>query len=484
MFNLKFNLFYVSNIYMPLTDKIKKELLKFQIEHTENLIHILNKNTTALDASETGTGKTYCAIAACAALNMRPIIICPKSIIYNWKRVCKIFGVKPIIIVNYESIRSGKCYNEDDERQVCPYLMYIPKKGSTEMYYEWQLDKIKEKVIFIFDEVHKCSSVATLNGKLLYYTKLTEKNILILSATIADHPEKFKLFFYILNFIDPQHVKEKQMTFNQYMMYMHSWIMRDAKPMYRIYVMLYPDRATRMRIEALGKEFPETQITAIPYSMGKDRELEIERAYKEIADSLDDLRKKETKERGNILVKIMRAHQKIELLKVPTFVELTNDYIENGYSVVIFVNFTDSLKKLSKLLMTDCLIYGDQTGEDREKNIQNFQNNRARVIICNLKAGSLGVSLHDLDGKHPRVSIISPTWSSIDLTQALGRIHRASGKSKSLQRIIYAANTIEEKIADKLQKKLKDMNDLNNGDLDLTNIVFEKERRSKLGVED
>lgn len=69
------------------------------------------------------------------------------------------------------------------------------------------------------------------------------------------------------------------------------------------------------------------------------------------------------------------------------------------------------------------------------------------------------------------------------MTQALGRIHRAGGMSKSLQRIIYAANTVEEKIADKLQKKLKDMNDINNGDLDLTNIVFEKERRSKLGID-
>lgn len=471
---------------MTLTEKIKEKLFKFQIEHTENLIHIINKNTTALDASETGTGKTYCAIAACAALNLRPIIICPKSIIYNWKRVCKLFNVKPLIIVNYESIRMGKCYNEDDERIQCPYLIYVPKKGSSdktkEEYYEWNLDKIKEKVIFIFDEVHKCSSISTLNGKLLYYTKLTEKNMLILSATIADHPEKFKLFFFILNFIDPKHVKEKQMTFYQYMMYMHNWIMRDAKPMYRIYVMLYPDRATRMRIDALGKEFPETQITAIPYSMGKERELEIEKAYKDIADSLDDLRKKETKERGNILVKILRAHQKIELLKVPTFVELANDFIENDYSVVIFVNFTDTLKKLSSLLVTDCLIYGEQTGEEREKNIQDFQNNRTRVIICNIRAGSVGVSLHDLDGKHPRVSLISPTWSSIDLTQALGRIHRASGKSKSLQRIIYAANTIEEKIADKLQKKLKDMNDINNGDLDLTNIVFEKERKTKLTV--
>jgi len=55
----------------------------------------------------------------------------------------------------------------------------------------------------------------------------------------------------------------------------------------------------------------------------------------------------------------------------------------------------------------------------------------------------------------------------------LNRIHRAGGKTKSLQRIIYTANTIEEQIADKLKIKLNNINSINNGDLDLTNIEFE-----------
>jgi len=59
------------------------------------------------------------------------------------------------------------------------------------------------------------------------------------------------------------------------------------------------------------------------------------------------------------------------------------------------------------------------------------------------------------------------------LVQALGRIHRAGGKTKSLQRIIYVANTVEERIAEKLKIKLKNINSINNGDLDLTNIEFE-----------
>ncbi|ARF08843.1 DEAD/SNF2-like helicase [Catovirus CTV1] len=456
-----------------LNPDISNKLLVYQIEHTLNITYILKTNTTTLDASDTGTGKTYTAIAACAQMNLIPIIICPKSVLSSWKRVCKIFNVQPLMIVNYESIRIGKYY-VNGKRKKCPYIEIESNKGKP-VKYKWHLQD-KEKTIFIFDEVHKCSNLDTQNGKLLYYSKNEETFMLILSATVADHPEKFKLFFYILNFIDPKNVKEKNLTYDQYMVIMQKWIFRDIKPMLRIHQMLYPTRSTRMKIDTLGDLFPETQIIAQPYTMEKTRQDQIEKEYNNIAKEMDSLREKGKKDRGSILTKILRSHQKIELLKIPTFVELTNDFIENGFSVVIFVNFTQTLETLSDMLYTDCLIYGKQTGEQRDRNIARFQENKSRVIICNLMSGSVGLSLHDLYGGFPRASLISPTWSSTNLIQALGRVHRAGAKSKSLQRIIYTANTIEEKIAEKLQQKLRDLSTLNDGDVDLTNITFEKER--------
>jgi SNF2 family DNA or RNA helicase len=124
------------------------------------------------------------------------------------------------------------------------------------------------------------------------------------------------------------------------------------------------------------------------------------------------------------------------------------------------------------MLKTENIVYGEQDYNDRLRIIEEFQENKSKIIILNIKAGGIGISLHDIQGGHPRVSIISPPWSSLDLVQALGRIHRAGGKTKSLQRIIYTANTIEENIADKLKQKLNNINSINNGDLDLTNIEF------------
>jgi len=454
---------------------IKNKLIGYQIDHVKNMIQIIKKNNAILDASDTGTGKTYCCCALLSILNLKPIIICPKSVISVWKNVCKIFNVQPYFIVNYESIRMGKYY-ENDERTYCPYIEYTEIKK--QFHYLWKIDD--NKVCFVFDEVHRCSNYFSHNGKLLYYSKKTELPIIMLSATVSDKPEKFSIFFYMLNFIDPESIKENKLTYSEYINTMLKWIYRDPKPMVRINYMLYPERASRMRISELGDLFPNNQVSAESYKLSKKRTDEIEESYQQLANELDKLKNKEEKDKANILVKILRLHQKIEILKIPVFIELAKDNLENGLSVVIFVNFTQTLKTLAEMLKTESLIYGGQTGEQRDNIINDFQNNKTKIIICNIKAGSVGISLHDIKGGHPRISLISPCWSSIELIQALGRIHRAGAKTPALQRIIYVNGSVEDKIAEKLKVKLANVNDINNGDLDLTNIDYKPPKINKL----
>lgn len=476
-------IFYINIINM---DKIKDKLYDYQIEHTNNLVRIIKTNNTVLDASDTGTGKTYCAIASCNILKLQPMIICPKSVISTWKNVCKIFDVEPLFIVNYELIQRGKINDNGVHRKtkLITIKKIMTKNNINDVNeiikyeYVWNTEKIKNNGIFIFDEVHKCSEITTNNGKILLAAKNSSMPMIILSATIADQPEKFLPFFYILNFIDPDQVKKHNITFFEYINMINKWIYRDHRPMVRIHNMLYPTRGSRMRIDVLGDMFPETQITATPYTMGSKREKEIELEYKKLAIELDDLKEKSKKDKGGILSRIVRAHQKIELLKIPTFIELANDFLHNGFNVVIFVNFTKTLEQIAEMLHTKSVIHGQQTQIERDNIILDFQNNKTNIIVANIKAGGLGISLHDIHGGHPRISLISPTWSSIDLTQALGRIHRAGSKTKSLQRIVYCANTVEEKIADKLKIKLKNINSINNGDLDLSNIKFLSEHKN------
>jgi hypothetical protein len=57
--------------------------------------------------------------------------------------------------------------------------------------------------------------------------------------------------------------------------------------------------------------------------------------------------------------------------------------------------------------------------------------------------------------------------------QVLGRIHRATGKSDVLQRIIFCAGTFEENIGIMLKNKINNIRMLNNGEKKVTNDNME-----------
>lgn len=104
--------------------------------------------------------------------------------------------------------------------------------------------------------------------------------------------------------------------------------------------------------------------------------------------------------------------------------------------------------------------------EDRQKAIDLFQNNKERIIICQIRAGGVGISLHDLHGGHPRVTLINYPDSASDLLQALGRAPRAGAKTPVLQRIIFVANVdYEKRIMQNINKKLANISTINDGDL-------------------
>lgn len=154
-------------------------------------------------------------------------------------------------------------------------------------------------------------------------------------------------------------------------------------------------------------------------------------------------------------------------MKVPALVDLAQDFMAQRKSVCIFVNFRETLFELSKALKTKSLIYGDQERDklDREKVVDDFQKNKERIIICMCDAGGQSISLHDLEGDYQRVSLICPNYNPIHLRQIMGRTYRAETKSVPVIKLVYAADTIEEKVSLVVARKIGNISALNQGDL-------------------
>ena len=64
-------------------------------------------------------------------------------------------------------------------------------------------------------------------------------------------------------------------------------------------------------------------------------------------------------------------------------------------------------------------------------------------------------------------SIISPTWAAQDLKQVTGRIHRSGCKSPVIQTVVYAQNTLEERVMSVVRRKLANLQAITDNDLGL-----------------
>jgi superfamily II DNA or RNA helicase len=432
---------------MKFNENIEKKLLNYQILQVMNLVEALNNNDCILEGSDTGTGKTYTTCAAAKKLNMKLFVICPKIVMSKWHKISKYFDVENIIIVNYETLKFCKTYNSENKREVSKYINFIDGK------YIWADKELPDRTLIVFDEVHKCKKTSTKNGKLLLSTKLlpTRYNkikIIMLSATISDLPKDFTIFGYMLGLYKT--IRRGNGWIEEVLREDNNSLKKNYSTLNKI---LFPTHGSRMSIKELGDNFPTNQVAAECYTIdNKDANI--------INNKLDELKKTNINELGEI----QTARQLIEKAKVPLFISLINSLLENNLSVVVFVNFTETINLLSKAFNTKCIIWGNQTTSERELNIHNFQNNIEHLIICNIRAGGIGIDLNDKYGKQ-RASLISPPFSSNDLIQALGRISRADSKTPALQRIIYAHDTYEEIICDRIKEKLKFAAKINNEDL-------------------
>jgi len=447
--------------------RYKDELLEYQINHVKKLVSALRNNQTAFDGSETGTGKTHSALVTAKNLDYNVVVICPKPVIYTWYDAMKLHRFKVChtkeesknskrwgFVSNYEQFKNGNT----------PFLK--AKMVDGDMVFRW--DKFPKNTLLVVDEIQKAKNAKTQNAELLYQARNAGVSILMLSATAVDKVE----FMYTLGFMLDLYrsiVHYKQWTRTK-KIEAPSGIIPEKHCMILLHKHIFPKRGSRMTIKDAGDSFPKNYVIWEPY---------INKKIKEVLVLFEKRIKKIMKAKGEsecMLTAILRARQETELLKVPIFIEMTKDLVAEGKSVAIFLNFKESIELVAMAFEEKeySIIWGDNTAEEREKNRLRFVNNKQKIIICNIASGGVGISLHDTSegGKHPRVSLINPTWSAQDIKQTLGRIFRSGATSKCIQKIIYAPGTVEEKLMAVVKFKLNNIETLNDGPVNILKEVL------------
>lgn len=499
-------------------------LRDFQGPHFKNLWEIFSRQTSAGDFSDTGTGKTYVTVALARELEMPIFVVCMLAGMDKWQKVIREFGAKAIAVGNYEHFKTENDFGEmeiayypfsiwkmltakksaDGKKEAVPFCPF-PKTKAFRTYeecldylfsrtfirsrliedfeertgkslrlkareirgYKWKLPK---NTFVVFDEAHKCKAEDSQNMRLLVAAKpyVTEA----LTATPGVTPRDFRALGYCLGLhrlydfdlwtethgcrrVFAKGKKEKFIGWNY---------AAKSGGLEKLNQELFPARAARMRISEIPS-FPKTVITA--ECLTAKEAPEIAKAYANLV--------KECRafiEAGKMLpvTSVLRYRMLVEKLKVPLFLEQIQEANEGGFSVAMFVNFTETLELLLKKMPGTPVIHGGQKKAEREGARYSFEINRAKNIFLNSQAGGTSLDLHDIHGGHPRMALISPTYNPYDLKQVFGRVNRDGALSTSFQRIIYMAGTQEEKVCEKVKLKIKAFETIN-GDVTEKDLI-------------
>ena len=457
-------------------------LLQPQIKHAEFLADALKTQGIAADLSGTGTGKTFVACSILRHLKKRFIVVCPKLNIPKWKLVTSQFGITPELVINYEKLARGNLKK---------YYRYKTKGQKNIPYFLRGEFRIPKDWIVVLDESHRTKGVESLQAGMLFALKTQGYSVMCLSATQAMTPMDMRAFGFAANlhkgmhFIGGRGQNNGMNLFKQFCegagaKYVGKWgamyfDSEDAESVSKLQAVrdnLFNVQkiASRMNREEFGDIFPKNQIEATAYDMGENGK-KIGYVYDEMEAELARLEERCENYALHVLAIITKARRMAELLKVPSLCELTEDLYDENKSVLIFVNYADTIEalvsRLSKKFGADKIaqIHGGVTTRQRLDDIALFQSDKKRITVANLAAGGESIDLHDITGKHPRASLINPSYRAIAVLQSIGRHDRAYAKSDCLTNLVLADGTVECSVAHNFNDKKGFIDTLNDGDL-------------------
>lgn len=435
------------------------ELKPWQVPLAEHQTRVLREGRVMLSACHTGSGKTYLACQTIKDLKMPTLVVCPKVAISQWRHVVEGMGCKSFVVdvVNPERLVAGRnqYYSNEDG-------------------WKWLMDAPS---LLVVDEVHRgCSgpdSKQTLMCARWCNKFHTGNKELLMSATPFETPEKMRLIGYLMGFhrfVKPSFydwMRTKNCGFVDI-----GWGARKRRVFRFTTNRRKAEETMRLIRHEMGERFMSITPEEIPGFPEETREVvridlsardhdALVRAYEEMPERIQHMSQDD-------MVKMLRLRQQAEFCKAEVMAQMACDLVEDGNSVFVMVNFTDARKRVEAYLGKKGLkyasIYGGQKEAERQQGIDEFQSNRVHVMVGMAAACSVALSLHDERHERARVSLISPGYSASEFSQGLGRIRRVGGTAAT-QKIVVAADSVEEKVGMAIERKMNNLSALTDKDL-------------------
>jgi superfamily II DNA or RNA helicase len=403
-------------------------------------------------ADDMGLGKTVQALAYFQHYkNNNPeakfLVICPTTLMYNWENEIKKFTPELKHFIHHGPKRSSTPRTFDTYDVVI--TTYGTMRSDIKIFSTYFFDYA------ILDESQAIKNPQSQVAKASWL--INARHRLALSGTPVQN-NTFDLYAQ-MNFLNPGMLGSREFFMNEFATPIDKFQEDEIKQ--QLKKLIYPFLLRRTK-EQVAKDLPAKTETILFCEMGKDQrkiydayrntykdqimgmidERGIERSTMHILQGLTKLRQicdspailKEEEKFGNYSIKLD---------------ELIREIVENvgNHKALVFSQFLGMLalirEKLEELNIPYVYFDGSTTSTDREKAIQEFQNNETcRIFLISLKAGGIGLNLTAAD----YVYIVDPWWNPAVEQQAIDRTHRIGQTKNIFAYRLICKDTIEEKM--------------------------------------
>lgn len=445
---------YKKASYVPAANFVNT-LYNFQLDGYKWLKVLYNNNLSGILADDMGLGKTIQMLAMLSDItsNKPILIVCPKGLVFNWKKEFEKFNV------NFEAftISGNKPLRDKIISTISGHNAYIISydslRNDSSLFENIEFDTV------VLDEAQYIKNITA--QKSVVVKKLKSDHKFVLSGTPVEN--SLLDLWSIMDFLMPgylythQRFLEIQKGILQSNAYDINLLVNKTKPF-----------ILRRNKEDVLKELPPKTTEIIYCELNQSTPY-----YKEQLLKAKQLLEADKINHMNILASITKLRQiclSPKLLdddfletseKIDISLELIKQAISNDHKVVVFSSFVKGLNALAtefdNINIKYFMLTGDTSGEDRLKYCDIFNNydSKERVFLVSLKSGGVGLNLTGAD----IVIHLNPWWNLASENQATDRTHRIGQERPVTVYKLIISGTIEEKIIE-LQNRKKELSDL------------------------
>jgi len=447
--------------------ELLKTLRSYQLEGVKWLSILSKYKMGGILADDMGLGKTLQMIATLKmnSLNKPSLVVCPKTLIFNWQNEFSKFDPETEVIPVYGLApeRQAIIQNINPCKRVIYITSYDSLRNDIDHYTtEFHYVILDEAQVIKNVQALKSQSVKKLKGSIKFALTGTpiENNILDLWS--------------IFDFLLPNYFTNIDDFMDQYN--------HDENYIKRIIKKVSPFILRRCKKDVLT-DLPDKYQRIVTVEM-KESQHKIYQAYIEQAKEM--LKKNGSKGTFEVLQFLTRLRQicvdpslfiddyqggsaKLDYIK-----EEIVESIKEGHKILIFSQFVSALNELKQLLEELNISYFMLTGETKAEerinlcNTFNGEDSLEKVFLISLKAGGNGINLTGAD----RVIHLDPWWNVSVENQATDRAHRI-GQMRNVEVIkLICENSIEQRVIE-LQNLKKDLFDkvISNDDSSITRLT-------------